>query len=251
MDRNSVCWYDETQPPQNMLFAARHRPAKNHQNSTTGDTKPWTKIITRRFLYWPAELGYKFMSAQRGDFGPPVHIYGEGSARWTPWECEDQEQIRVRSVYIIYDYLPYIPDVCPRRRLPLHCAVDKVFCSPELVRILVEAYPEGAAEEDDTGRSPLACALRWEHSNTILMIMLRHNRYERRRLYLVVRYGVILGRFIYCVEYAAKKFGGRKRSLSVSYAPSESHRAPVQGRRSFDGAKGRTQSEDTAYCNLP
>lgn len=91
------------------------------------------------------------------------------------------------------------------RRIPLHCAVDKIFCNAELVQILVNAYPEGACIEDDDGYSPLSFALRWEHSDAILKMILMHNRYQYRGLYFAIRYGVLLGNLLHCMERAFRK----------------------------------------------
>ena len=129
--------------------------------------------------------------------------------------------------------------------------MDKVLCSNELVRILVDAYPEGAAEEDDAGYTPLACALRWEHSDTVLKMMLKHNRFEQRGLYFVVRYGVLLGSLLYCADYAVHRSGGRKRSRSVSYVPSKPHSAKVQGRHSFGDVTCRAHCAETVHRHVP
>lgn len=91
------------------------------------------------------------------------------------------------------------------RRLPLHCAVDKICCNAQLVQILVDAYPEGASLEDDDGFSPLSCALRWEHSDKILRIILLENRYQYRGLYFAMRYGKIIGSILHCMECTFRK----------------------------------------------
>lgn len=131
------------------------------------------------------------------------------------------------------------------RRIPLHCAVDKVLCSPELVRVLVKAYPDGAAEEDDDGYSPLACALRWEHNDTVLKVILLHNRYENRGLYLVVRYGVLLGTLFRCMECTAHSSNRRRHSPSVSYAPAgTSQDVAGEGGRAFEDIKSDMNSSE-------
>jgi len=130
------------------------------------------------------------------------------------------------------------------RRLPLHCAVDKIYCNAELVQILLDAYPEGGSEEDDDGFSPLGCALRWEHSDKILRIIIMKNRYQYRGLYFAMRYGKIIGSIFYCMECT---FSKPKTLTTQSYSASAatSHDA---GAKSIlgDSADMSSNSRDAA-----
>ena len=130
--------------------------------------------------------------------------------------------------------------------------MDKVLCCAQLVKVLVEAYPYGAAEEDDDGYSPLACALRWEHSDAILKIILLSNRYENRGLYFVVRYGLVLGNFFRLMECALLSSKRRKRSPSVSYAPAGTGQdVGAEGGQSQEDTKPDTKSESKTCHNSP
>lgn len=110
------------------------------------------------------------------------------------------------------------------------------------MRILVEAYPEGAAEEDHDGYSPLSCALRWEHKDIILKAILLHNRFQYRGLYFVIRYGVILGNLFHCLECTFKKSRGRGGPPSLSYSVGTSHDAMTEDGEVMQGSQSLSVS---------
>jgi hypothetical protein len=92
-----------------------------------------------------------------------------------------------------------------RRRIPLHCAVEKLWANLELVHLLLSAYPEGASAIDDDGFTPIGTALKWEHSDAVLRAMLMCNRFQYRGLYFAMRYGKLLGSLFHCFECTFNK----------------------------------------------
>jgi hypothetical protein len=57
-------------------------------------------------------------------------------------------------------------------RLPLHYALDRSRVHEAGVRLLVAAYPEAVAVCDTQGHSPYTIAVRWQHSRSILKLLL-------------------------------------------------------------------------------
>lgn len=76
-------------------------------------------------------------------------------------------------------------------RIPLHYAVDRIKVNLDAVRLLLNIHPKGVSEEDSEGVSPYDLAVKWQHSNKLVLMMLRCDPSHDLTNYYVLKYGCI------------------------------------------------------------
>lgn len=77
-------------------------------------------------------------------------------------------------------------------RIALHYCLDRSRgVELDIVRLLLEYYPEGAFLKDNNNESPYEIALKWKHSNSIHRALLNVDPYQDYGRYLELRYGCL------------------------------------------------------------
>ena len=95
-------------------------------------------------------------------------------------------------------------------RTPLHYAFDRTKVNVDVVRILLKACPEAMYVEDNNYETPYDIAIKWNHSNKILYLLLQQDPRLNYRKFLVIKYGCFLGSMLYLL---CRPFKGRTKRI--------------------------------------
>eukprot|EP01033_Poteriospumella_lacustris_P013258 gene13258-9499_t len=90
-------------------------------------------------------------------------------------------------------------------RLPLHYALDRSRVSEAGVRMLLAAFPAAAAVRDHQGETPYDLALRWQHSRSMLRLLLESCPDIDRDAFVRMRYGPLGSLAVWASSFGAKK----------------------------------------------
>lgn len=101
-------------------------------------------------------------------------------------------------------------------RIPLHYAIDRLNVDTKAVKILLEAYPDGVCDEDFDGFTPYDLAIKWNHPNSVIRLLLSYAPYHDRLKYLQVTYGPLGSMFgwLLGVQGRCSKKGSNRRASS-------------------------------------
>lgn len=90
-------------------------------------------------------------------------------------------------------------------RLPLHYALDRSRVSEAGVRMLLAAFPAAAAVRDHQGETPYDLALRWQHSRSMLRLLLESCPDIDKDAFMRMKYGPLGSLAVWASSFGAKK----------------------------------------------
>jgi len=76
-------------------------------------------------------------------------------------------------------------------RIALHYAVDRSKPHMEGIKLLMDYFPEGASVIDQSGMSPYDVAVKWNHSNAIMWLLLDKQPSIDQANYIKIKYGLL------------------------------------------------------------
>lgn len=90
-------------------------------------------------------------------------------------------------------------------RLPLHYALDRSRVSEAGVRMLLAAFPAAAAVRDHQGQTPYDLALRWQHSRSMLRLLLESCPDIDKEAFMRMKYGPLGTLAVWASSLGGKK----------------------------------------------
>lgn len=90
-------------------------------------------------------------------------------------------------------------------RLPLHYALDRSRVNEAGVRMLLAAFPAAAAVRDHQGQTPYDLALRWQHSRSMLRVLLESCPDIDKDAFMRMKYGPLGSLAVWASSLAGKK----------------------------------------------